>query len=74
MSAVAVQEGVPLKRWDGESFWTSGGPLELAEGAASFTMTYRGYLDLSRVRLFFLADEDYNLYKLVHPLPQEGRR
>ena len=72
MVMVAVGEGLPLKMTDGAVIWESGGPVELSGGKAVFTFTVpRDRADVHRMRLFFPNQEDYNLYRFIHPLYAE---
>jgi hypothetical protein len=66
--AVSVQEGIPLKRWDGECIWRSVEPVRMSNGMVTVSMTVKRHVDLERVRLFFEKDDDYNLFKFIHPL------
>lgn len=71
IAAVAVKEGIPLKIWDGETIWSSDKPIPLTEGKASFRFNIKGPTDLSKIRLFFMNDEDCNLFRFIHPLYRE---
>ena len=68
---VEVVEGIPLKKADGEAIFESNGPVGLIKGQATLTMSCRK-ADVARMRLFFVDDSDYNLFRFVHPL--YGRR
>lgn len=70
--AVHVKEGLPLKKWDGEAVWNSGRAIPLSAGRASFSFIVRGDSDLRKVRLFFVNDEDYNLFRFIHPIFRES--
>ncbi|MCL1979424.1 MAG: zinc ribbon domain-containing protein [Methanomassiliicoccaceae archaeon] len=71
MTAIAVQDGIPLKIWDGESIWSSNRPVALNSGRATIMFTVKTKVDISKVRLFFVNEEDYNLFKFIHPLYKE---
>ena len=71
MSAIAVKEGIPLKIWDGESIWTSNRPIPITSGKAVIVFTTKDKVDLSKVRLFFVNEEDYNVFRFIHPLYKE---
>jgi hypothetical protein len=71
VSAVAVKEGIPLKIWDGESIWSSNRPVPVSMGKAVIVFTVKVNVDLSKVRLFFDKEEDYNLFRFIHPLYKE---
>jgi hypothetical protein len=71
MTAIAVKEGIPLKIWDGESIWSSNRPVPISSGKAVIVFNVREKVDISRVRLFFVKEEDYNLFRFVHPLYRE---
>lgn len=69
MCATAVSEGIPLKINDGENIWTQREPLMLNNGKASVVLQYN--MDLKKVRLFFLDEDDCNLFKFIHPIFRE---
>jgi hypothetical protein len=71
MSAVAVKEGIPLKMSDGESIWSSSRPIPIVNGRATITFNTSDKADISKVRLFFLREEDYNVFRFIHPLHKE---
>jgi predicted RNA-binding Zn-ribbon protein involved in translation (DUF1610 family) len=71
VAAVMVKEGIPLKIWDGESIWSSNRPVPISAGKAVITFTMKDKVDLSKVRLFFVNEEDYNMYRFIHPLYKE---
>jgi hypothetical protein len=68
LSAVHVREGIPLKRRDGEAIWSSRQHVPLQGGKALLTFQCPPDVNVSRVRLFFDSDENYNLFKFIHPL------
>jgi len=69
--AVAVKEGIPLKIWDGESIWSSNKPIPLNAGKVVIVFTVKDKVDITKVRLFFVKDEDYNILRFIHPLYKE---
>ncbi|MDR0309318.1 MAG: hypothetical protein LBH88_00965, partial [Candidatus Methanoplasma sp.] len=71
VSAIAVKEGIPLKIWDGESIWASNRPIPITSGRATIVFTAKDKIDISRVRLFFVSENDYNLFRFIHPLYKE---
>ena len=71
MMAVAVKEGIPLKLWDGESIWSSNRPIPISNGKAAIMFTVGDKVDISKVRLFFVKEEDYNVFRFIHPLYKE---
>jgi hypothetical protein len=72
MCAICVSEGIPLKMWDGVSIWTSKTPTPLNNGKTVITFMAGPKLDLSKVRLFFLNEEEYHNFKFIHPLYKES--
>ena len=71
IAAIAVKEGIPLNIWDGESVWTSGRSVPLNGGRTVIVFQTKGKVELDKVRLFLVNEEDYNLFKFVHPLYRE---
>ena len=71
VTAVAVKEGIPLKIWDGESIWSSNKPIPLNAGKAAVVFNVKDKVDITKVRLFFVKDEDYNILRFIHPLYKE---
>jgi len=71
MTAVEVKEGIPIKIWDGESIWSSNKPVPLSGGKAVIVFTAKDKVDISKVRLFFVREEDYNMFRFIHPLYKE---
>jgi hypothetical protein len=71
VAAVAVKEGIPLKIGDGESIWSSNKPIPINLGKAAVVFTVKDRVDISKVRLFFVKEEDYNLFRFIHPLYKE---
>lgn len=68
MTAICVNEGIPLKIWDGESVWTSNGPIALSAGKALITFHTKPKIDLSKIRMFFTNEDDYHLFRFIHPI------
>jgi len=68
IALVRVEVGIPLRKGDGEILWSSGGPVRLTGGKARVMMTTKGHDDRERMRIFFENEEDYNLFRFVHPL------
>ena len=66
--AVQVAVGIPLKRSDGEVIWRSHNPVAIVQGKGSLTVQCKNLEDISRMRLFFENDADYNLFRFIHPL------
>ena len=66
--AVQVTEGIPLKRCDGEVVWRSDQTVRLSGGAAQITIPNGKVTDIKKMRLFFENEENYYLYRFVHPL------
>lgn len=66
--AVQVDVGIPLKRCDGEVVWRSDQTVRLSGGAAQITIPKGKIGDIKRMRLFFDNEENYYLYRFVHPL------
>ncbi|MCL2032647.1 MAG: zinc ribbon domain-containing protein [Methanomassiliicoccaceae archaeon] len=71
VSAVAVKEGIPLKIWEGETMWSSNRPVPIVSGRNVTVFTVKDRIDISKVRLFFVNEEDYNLFRFIHPLYKE---
>jgi len=71
VTAVAVKEGIPLKIWDGESIWSSNRPIPLNNGKAVVSFIVKDKVDISKVRLFFVKEDDYNMLRFIHPLYKE---
>ena len=71
VTAVAVKEGIPLKIWDGESVWSSNRPIPINNGKSTVMFIAKDKVDISKVRLFFVKEEDYNVYRFIHPLYKE---
>jgi len=70
--AVRVTEGIPLRKEDGAVVGTSGGPIRLTNGNGRVSMEIGGSTDIEHMRLFFSNEENYNLFRFIHPL--YGRR
>jgi len=71
MAAVHVKEGIPLKIWDGENIWESKRGTPLTNGVATMSIQTESKVDLRKVRLFFTNNEDYNQFRLIHPVYKE---
>ncbi|MCL2148735.1 MAG: hypothetical protein FWH47_05295, partial [Methanomassiliicoccaceae archaeon] len=71
VAAITVKEGIPLKIWDGESIWSSNRPVPISSGKNVTVFTAKGKVDVSKTRLFFVNEEDYNLFRFIHPLYKE---
>lgn len=67
MMAVQVARGIPLKRSDGEVIWRSDSNVPLTAGSGTVTFQAK-VADMSNVRLFLVDEENYNLFRFVHPL------
>jgi predicted RNA-binding Zn-ribbon protein involved in translation (DUF1610 family) len=74
VALVHVDEGIPLKRTDGEVIWSSGGNIEFSGGACSIPIDLSKYKDVEHIRLFFVNEEDYNLFRFIHPLYRKEAR
>ncbi len=70
--AIQVVSGIPLKKNDGETIWRSHGPVQLVQGKGSLNVQCKNLSDISKMRLFFVNDSDYNMFRFIHPL--YGRR
>lgn len=68
MKAVCVKEGIPLRIWDGEAVWTSQTDLPLAAGRTTISFPVKPKTDPKRIRLFFVDENDYNLFRFIHPI------
>ena len=66
--AVCREEGIPLRRNDGEVIWRSEVPIRLSRGRIAFRIEARPGDDVRHMRLFFEKDEDYSSFRFVHPL------
>jgi len=65
---VKVDVGIPLRKGDGEIIWSSDGEVALAQGARSLRVDLKGHRDIEHMRVFFSNEEDYNLFRFIHPL------
>ncbi len=72
MCAISVSEGIPLKIWDGMNIWTNKAVTPLNNGKSVITFMARSNLDLKKVRLFFLNEDDYHHFKFIHPIYKES--
>ena len=68
IAAIGVKEGIPLKIWDGEAIWTSNRSVPLNGGRTVIVLQMKGKAELDKVRLFFVNEDDYNLFKFIHPI------
>ena len=66
--AVQSSERIPLRAGDGEVVWTSNDPVPFVGGAATVSFECGPQTDMERIRLFFVEEADYNLFKFVHPI------
>ncbi|MBE6528785.1 MAG: zinc ribbon domain-containing protein [Thermoplasmata archaeon] len=65
---VRTEEGIPLRKTDGEIVWSSEGPVQFSEGKCKLSIGLNGHSDIEHMRLFFSNEEDYNLFRFIHPL------
>ena len=72
IAMIHVDVGIPLRKEDGETIWSSGGPIQFTEGKCKMNIDLKGHTDIEHMRVFFLNEEDYNLFRFIHPL--YGRR
>jgi hypothetical protein len=70
---VRTEEGIPLRKGDGEILWSSEGPVQFTGGKCKLTISLKGHQDEEHMRLFFSNEEDYNLFRFVHPLYKRRR-
>ncbi|MBR1452363.1 MAG: hypothetical protein IJ592_02565, partial [Candidatus Methanomethylophilaceae archaeon] len=68
-----VDVGIPLRKEDGEILWAAKAPISFAGGKATITISLGGHTDAEHMRVFFNSDEDYNLYRFIHPLYDRRR-
>lgn len=73
VAIVRVDVGIPLKRGDGETMWSSSGPVTFTGGKAKLDITLGGQTDIEHMRVFFVNEEDYNLFRFIHPLYDRRR-
>ncbi len=66
--AVQSSERIPLRSGDGEVVWRSEGPIVFENGSATQSFECGPQTDMERIRLFFVEEADYNLFKFVHPI------
>jgi len=66
--AVCVDEGIPLRKEDGSVIGSSNGPVKLVNGNGKISMELNKAADSEHVRLFFTDEENYNLFRFIHPL------
>lgn len=66
---IAVKEGIPLRRTDGEQIWESDDPVILSDGKCQCSFVIpKEIADLGRMRLFFPDRKNYGRYRFVHPV------
>ena len=63
-----VDVGIPLRKEDGERLWDARTPISLTGGKTAIQINLGGHTDAEHMRVFFDNDEDYNLYRFIHPL------
>ncbi len=68
IAIVRVDVGIPLRKEDGEVLWSSGKPVTFTNGKCSLDVILAGHTDAEHMRVFFVNEEDYNLYRFIHPL------
>ncbi len=73
MEMIHTDEGIPLRREDGETLWSSDGPVQLTDGKCKITISMKGHNDVEHMRLFFSNEEEYNLFRFIHPLYNRRR-
>ncbi|MBR2093291.1 MAG: hypothetical protein IJ904_04510 [Candidatus Methanomethylophilaceae archaeon] len=66
--AVQSSERIPLRSGDGEVVWRSEGPVVFENGSATQSFECGPQTDMERIRLFFVEEADYNLFKFIHPI------
>lgn len=66
--AVQVDVGIPLKRADGEVVWRSDSAIRLTDGKCTFRIPAGAIRDVKLMRLFFEDEENYNMFRFIHPL------
>ncbi len=66
--AVQSSERIPLRSGDGEVVWRSEGPIMFENGSATASFQCGPQTDMERIRLFFVEEADYNLFKFIHPI------
>ena len=65
---VHVSVGIPLRKADGEIIWSSDGAIPFTGGKCKMNINLKGRQDIEHMRIFFVNEEDYNLFRFVHPL------
>lgn len=65
---VSCASGIPLHKKDGMIVWDSGIDQQLDKGKKSVTLTEKMPKKPESYRLFFVDDEKYNLFGLIHPV------
>lgn len=68
MVAVQVDVGIPLKRVDGEVVWRSDEVVRLNNGTCTMHIPTNTIRDIKLMRLFFENEENYYLFRFIHPL------
>ena len=70
---VRTEVGIPLNKRDGEIVWSSNGPVQITGGKCKLTADFKVHSDIEHMRLFFSNEEDYHLFRFIHPLYNKGR-
>ncbi len=73
ISITRVETGIPLKKEDGEILWSSDGEVDLKDGKCKLSIDLKGHTDIEHMRVFFVNEEDYNLFRFIHPLYDRRR-
>ena len=68
MVLVSGSDGIPLNRKDGTVEWESEIQLDLKNGEKDLTIMHKMPKRPEMFRLFFVDDEKYNLFGLIHPV------
>ena len=68
MVLVSGSDGIPLNRKDGTVEWDSEIQLDLNNGEKDLTIMHKMPKRPEMFRLFFVDDEKYNLFGLIHPV------
>ncbi len=73
LAIVRVAEGIPLRKEDGEVLWSAKASIPFTSGRSTLRITLGGHTDVEHMRAFFVNEEDYNLYRFIHPLYNRRR-
>ena len=73
LAIVRVDEGIPLRKEDGEVLWSAKASIPFTSGRSTLRITLGGHTDVEHMRAFFVNEEDYNLYRFIHPLYNRRR-